>query len=207
MTADPTIELLRKWHHGDREAMVALIERNIDWVRSHVRNRLGPVLRGKAETLDFVQDAIIDFLEYGPRFELTSDEQLRALLARIVENNLRDENKRLRRKRRDVARESGTPTDSVLRLDPPVDQVSTPSRIVDRAERHEWVRLALEFLDPEDRTVLQLREWEERSFPEIAAELGLSENGARMRYKRALPRLANKVGELRKRGLRAILDS
>lgn len=198
MAGEPTIALLQRMHEGDREALVALIERNLDWVREHVHRRLGPVLRGKAETVDFVQDAMIDFLEYGPRFELSSDEQLRALLARIVENNLRDDNRKLRRERRDVGRERGRATDTVLRLDPPRKSIATPSRVAEREERHEWIRLALEFLDPADRQVIWLREWEGKTFDEIAAVMELTESGARMRYNRALPKLAEHVGRLRR---------
>ena len=155
------------------------------------------------ETLDFVQEAVIDFMEYGPRFELANEKQLRALLARIVENNLRDENKRLHRKRRDIAREGKPASDTILKLDPAVASVATPSRIIDREERRAWVRLALELLDDEDRSTLYLREWDGLGFAEIGERLGIGESAARMRYHRALPKLAKKVGELREGGLPA----
>ena len=198
-----SLNLLRRWNAGDREALAGLLDRHLEWVRQHVQKRLGPQLRGKAETLDYVQEAVVDFMEYGPRFELANEKQLRALLARIVENNLRDENKRLHRKRRDIAREGNAASDTILRLDPAVESVATPSRIVDREERRSWIRLALELLEDEDRSTLYLREWEGLGFAEIGERLGIGENGARMRYRRALPKLAKKVGELREGGLRA----
>jgi RNA polymerase sigma factor (sigma-70 family) len=59
------------------------------------------------------------------------------------------------------------------------------------------VRLALELLDPRDRDVVLLRQWKELSFAEIAEELGISESGARMRFQRALPKIAKQVAALR----------
>ncbi len=197
-SSQQTIELLRRVHGGEREALEELLERNLAWVHQHVRRRLGPRLRARAETVDFVQQSILDFLEYGPRFELSSESQLRALLARIVENNLRDQDRHLRRQRRDVDREVARASDTILVLDPPAKAVDTPSRILDREERQAWIRLALEFLDPEDREVLVEHEWEGKTFAEIAKALDLTESAARMRYHRALPKLASKVGQLRK---------
>lgn len=199
MTADPdpTVELLRGWHAGDRDALETLIRRNAPWVSHLVRGRLGPRLRAAAQTEDFVQEAMLDVLEYGPRFELADEDQFRRLLARIVENNLRDRQKWLLRHRRDAAREKGRASDTVLKLDAPVRSVTSPSQHAQRAENEEWVRLALELLQPADRDVLWLREWEGQTFDEIGGRLGIAADAARMRFKRALPRLADKVVQLK----------
>lgn len=204
--SSPSLDLLRRFNAGDEAALGGLLERHRAWLEDYVRRRRGPALRGRVETLDAAQDAVIDFLEYGPRFELADEEQLRALLARIVENNLRDANKHWRRGRRDVAREQRFTTATVLRLDPPAPASESPSAIADRDERRAWIRLALEFLDEDDRRVLLLREWEQRSFPEIASELGMTESGVRMRYQRALPKLADCVGRLRRGGLAELVQ-
>ena len=75
--------------------------------------------------------------------------------------------------------------------------MSRPSENAQKNERDSFVRLALEFLDPEDRKVILLRQWEEKSFPEIGEELGISADSARMRFTRALPRLGSRIVELR----------
>lgn len=192
-----TIRLLREWHEGDGEALAELIRRNLDWVGAFVQRRLGPLVRAKAETQDIVQEAMIDVLTYGPRFEISDEEQFRGLLARIVENNIRDQNKGLRRLRRDAVREKAVTRDSVLCLDPPARSVTRPSQAASRNEETEWVRLALELLDAKDRGVLWLREWEKLPFAEIGERLGIPHNTARMRFQRALPKLAEKVAQLR----------
>jgi len=194
-----TIELLRRWHDGDRAALEDLVHRNLPWLQGHVRARIGDRLRAHEESQDHVQEAVIDVLTYGPRFEVTSNEHFRALLARIVENNLRDRGRWLGRERRDVRRNQPIPSDTVLQLDPPVRCVTRPSEAgtrVEREEQKEWIRLAIDLLDPVDRDVLWLRAFEVLSFEEIGGRLGLSANAARLRHRRALPRLARKISEL-----------
>ncbi|MCC7061180.1 MAG: hypothetical protein IT456_00140, partial [Planctomycetes bacterium] len=47
------------------------------------------------------------------------------------------------------------------------------------------------------REVIQLRDWDGCSFPDCAQRLGTTEEAARKRYLRALPRLADKLELLR----------
>lgn len=205
MTKPGTIDLLRSWHAGSRTALEDLLARHLPWIRDYVRRRLGEKLRARDETLDLVQEAVVDVLEYGPRFEITDEGCFRSLLARIVENNIRDRDKYLNRACRDAGRERSGCTDSVLALDPPVDSVTNPSAKASAAETAEWVRLAIELLEPADREVVLLREWDGLTFTAIGQRLGIPENTARMRYQRALPKLAQKVTGLRSGAVRAVI--
>ena len=54
----------------------------------------------------------------------------------------------------------------------------------------------MEFLDPDDREVIVLRQWDELSFPDIAARLDITADAARMRHNRAVQRLGNKIWAL-----------
>jgi DNA-directed RNA polymerase specialized sigma24 family protein len=65
--------------------------------------------------------------------------------------------------------------------------------------------MAMEFLSPEDREVLVLRMWQDLPFVEIGRRLELESGAARMRYYRALQRLAAKLAELRQQGLSAVV--
>jgi DNA-directed RNA polymerase specialized sigma24 family protein len=67
------------------------------------------------------------------------------------------------------------------------------------------VRLAIEFLAPEDRQILILRLWRELPLAEIGAQLQVSVKAAHMRFVRAMPRLAAKVQALRARQLGDLL--
>ena len=200
-----TLQLLRRWRAGEREALDKLLERDLPWIRERVQLRLGKELRKRDESQDFVQDAVLEVLRYAPRFEMTDRDHFRGLMARIVENVLRCRHHWSQALRRSIDRERPLASDSVLNLDPPVAEVESPSVEVQNAEQESLLRLALELLEPEDRDVLVLREWKSLSFAEIAAELGGSEDAARMRFQRTLPRLAEKMRLLETRQLGPLL--
>ena len=202
-----TLVLLRRFHSGDSDALGELVQRHLEWVRTQVHNRLGKQLRAKFETQDIVQDVMIDVLRDGPRLLIDDDDAFRRLLARIVENTICDRYRYLQRDQRDVGRERGVAPDTILDLDPPVQGVTRPSQHADKHEREGWVRLALEFLDPSDREVIWLREWEGLTFGEIGKRAGISEDGARKRFDRALPVLAQRVAELRDGRVRRLLEA
>lgn len=194
---DDTLDKLRSWHAGDRTALDALVSDNLTWIADHIHRNLRPALRLTGQTEDFVQQAMLAVLEYGPKFEVSDRARFRALVARIVENDLRDQHRFLHRECRDVRRNVGAATDTVLNLDPAARSVTTPSAAAEREERRAWLRLALDLLDPEDREAIRMRDWEELTFREAGERLGIGEDGARKRYDRALPKLAKKVALLR----------
>lgn len=192
-----TLELLRRWHGGDRSALDELIREHLPWIHAYVRKKLDGRLRGKVESVDLVQDAMVQVMELGPRFQISDREHFRALVARIVASDILDGQRWLARQRRDQNLERPIGSDSILYLDPPDRGVTRPSQKLDRQERREWVRLAIELLDEEDQRVIHLRQWEKVSFKQLGDELGISENAARMRHSRALKRLADQVMALR----------
>ena len=179
------------------DALDALVREHLPWIESQVRQRIGNVVREDGETRDIVQESLLEVLVHGPSFATSDRGRFRGLLLRIVENNIRDRYRKLHRHKRDRRRETGRATDSILELDPAVRSVTTPSVHAAEEERREWVMLAVELLQPEDRDVIRLRDWEEMEFAEIGSRLGISGEAARKRYHRALPRLADKVLELR----------
>ncbi len=192
---DQTAMLLRRWHGGDRCALDLLVERDLGWVLGHVRRRIGPALRRKTETVDMVQDAMLEVLRYTPRFALRRRDQFRALVARIVENVLRDRSDFFRAKRRALSSECDSP--GALELDQLGGGAACPSSEASVREEIAWVRRGLELIDEESRQVILLRLWENCSFVDIGQTLGVGENTARMRFRRALPKLARRIAELK----------
>jgi len=193
-----TTRLLNRWHEGDEKALADLIDRHLPWIQDQVRMRMGPRLKSKAETQDFVQDSLIQFLRYGPRFRISNEAHLRALLRRIVENTLRDGHDRFAARRRAVSMERPLPSDTVLELDPPIGPGRNPCESAQRHEEEAWIRLCIELLEPEDRNVIAMRQWDGLSFVEIGEAMGVSSNAAWMRHCRAVDRLGEIVGRMRK---------
>lgn len=195
---DQTPALLQRWHAGDRTALRQLLQRDLPWIRQRVRQRLGDELRRHGDTDDFLQQSILEILEYTPRFTVPDGDTFRRLISQIVENMLRERHAFYGRLRRDRARQEPLPSDSVLCLDPRLRTATTPSQNASRNEEEAWLRLALELLAPEDRDVITLRTWGGLTFAQVGERLGLEDNAARMRFGRALQHLADKVLSLRR---------
>jgi RNA polymerase sigma-70 factor (ECF subfamily) len=207
MSDDNTLYNLKLWNQGDDRGLEALVAQHLPWLHDQVRRRMGPLLSSKAETGDYVHDAVIDFMRYVPRFQVRSGDLFRALLLKVVENTLRHKNEWFRARRRDIARERPLPSDTVLSLDPPgARPTSTPSLSAARHEEEAFVRLALEFLDAEYRHVIVLRQWDRLPFERIGEQLGVSANAARMKHRRALRQLAERIWELRSGRLHRLVN-
>lgn len=189
--------LLSKCHSGDREALNILLAKHLPFVHRQVSLLLGIQLRQKVDTGDIVQEAVIEFLRYAPQVRLSDENHFRALLCRIAENRIRDGNDWFTSKRREIARERPLPTDTSLEFDPPVDPVSTPSVVAQRHENEALLRFGLEILNSEERKVYLHRQWDNQSFPEIGKLLSISEDAARMRFKRTCIKLSKIISELR----------
>jgi len=196
---------LSRFHSGDDKGLDALIKRHLAWIHNHVHRRLGSLLRKKGDTTDYVQDAIVQFLKYGPRFMISKDDDFRGLMVCIVENTLRDKRDWYTARRREIARERPLGSDTVLYLDPPKGSVKTPSKSADAHEREAWIRMGMELMDPKERGLIILRQWDKKSFVEIGKILEIDSDAARMRYNRAVGRLSEKVGYLRRRNLSAAI--
>lgn len=196
-----TRDLLRRWHEGDSNALGELVAQDSQWIAEHVHRRLGPQLRRRQDTGDIVQHTLLEVLKTGPRFVVDDRQHLRALLARMVENVLRYHARHDQQQKRDIRREQpaavvAAASNSVLDLCPAAASGPGPASAAAAAETRDWVRLALELLEPADREVIVGREYEDLPFAEIAARLDIPEAHARVRYQRALPKLAKKLQQL-----------
>lgn len=198
---------LRRVHEGDEAALRAVLTDHLPWIEAQVRKRLTGIARLDGETQDFVQETLLEVLRDGPRFVIESTAGFRALLARIVENNLLDRVRFLQRQQRDRRRQTALPSDSVLVLDGAARCVTDPGDRAIANERQAWIALALELLEPDDREIIRLREWDGLTFVEAGERLGLGEEAARKRYARALPRLAKKLELLRRGDWRQSLEA
>lgn len=179
--------------------MAELVEQEREFVQAQVRSRLGTLLRRSADTQDVVQETMLHALRNAPRFLVSDRSQFRALLLRMVENRLRSLAVRQQRHKRDVRRELTMPSGpelEVLDLDGN-GEVTDPGDAAARDDVRSWVRLALEVLDTDDREVLVLRDYQQLSFEQIAAQTGEATDTVRMRYRRALPKLARALSQLK----------
>ncbi len=193
---EPAVVLLQRARGGDRAAIHALIERNLDWLREQVRRRLRGGLRRELDSADLVQDVVVSLLGAGNEMAVRDEEHFRALLVRVVDADVHDRLRWAGRERRDRRRETPLTVDGTTPGARPLDSITRPSQYADRSERLAWVRVAMLRLPPDDQLLLQRRIWQQQPFTQIAAECAISEDAARMRTNRALARLAQAVAAL-----------
>jgi RNA polymerase sigma-70 factor, ECF subfamily len=155
-------ELMRSCRDGSHEAFGQLFERHRAAIWSFFRRRVGD--RARAE--DLAQDTFVALLKSAPRYE--PRDVFRSYLFGIAYNVLSDE----RRRRPGEARGSD--------VDPAT--VSAPATDLDDVLR---VRRAISELDPIDRDVVMLREFDALSYIEIAGVLAIPVNTVRSRLFRA----------------------
>ena len=161
-----------------------------------IRFRLDPILAGRVDPEDVLQEAWIAASERTQHFLENESLSLFVWLRLIVGQTLTDVQRRhLGAQMRDVYREASlhrnvisrtTSLSLVARL---VGSMTSPSGAAVRNETARQLREALDSMDELDREVLALRHFEELSNSEVAEVLEIQPKAASIRYVRALRRL------------------
>lgn len=197
-TDDDVLALLRRWYEGDPQALGRLVEAIEPWLQQDVRSRLrGSPTTSAIDPADVVQQSIVNFLQWGPRFQPESAAQLRSLLQRIAANHLIDELRRHERR----STNSDSLSDSGRRMAGYASDSGSslrPERRAARNEEREWLRLGMQFLSEDERWLLIASEVDGLPWKDIAALLGMeSPDAARVRGGRLKIRLANILRQLK----------
>lgn len=202
MEAKPTVReslvLLKKAQGGDQAALNDLLTRYFERVLKIVRVRMGHKLRGRNDSMDIAQNAMIRVLQGLEKFEPRSDGALIQWVSKLVENEIRDQvdyhGAQKRRLSKEVpilpSTESRAGMESLLK---DLSQKS-PSQ---QAALHEEILQLEEALDKlgDGKEVILMREYAGLTFKEIGKELHVSEDAARMQYVRAMGRLTDVMAE------------
>ena len=182
---DVTQELLRRAGRGDDTARAAILDRYQSRLLRRIRLMMGDQARRAAESIDFLQDVVLEVLQDADHTKVRDEQHLLRWMTAVARNKVRDSVRR----RRERAFESLS-----------ISAVLGPDRASDspasQAERHECVeRLAdaLEELDRDHRRVIELRDLEGLPFAEIAGAMSRSEDAVQTLHMRAMVRLGRLV--------------
>ena len=185
--ATPLVQI-REFQAGNRQAVSDLLERYMPIVCEIAAVRLGRRLREMLEVKDIVQETLKDAFASLHSFRHESEGSFRNWLARIVENNIKDANKKRGAKKRSARQPIGFvegASSGCGMLDVPASGPS-PSQVAMGAEQGELVERALLGLPERYREVLLLRYKCAMSFEEIAVHFRLTNaNTARQMHDRA----------------------
>ena len=194
--SEETIELLRRARGGERAALDSLFERHRARLLRMVEVRLDPRLRRRIDPDDVLQETLLDATQRLPAYlerpslpffvwlRFLTGQKLLGLHRYHLGAQCHDAD-------RDVELGSaGLPGASNESLADAAleDEDQTPSSAAARVELRARLRAALENLSEADREILVLRQFEQLSNAEAAAELGLKPSAASKRFLRALRR-------------------
>lgn len=193
--------LLQQWNEGDAQAGARLALLDVDWIRGRIRRARGEALLGEAETEDQIQDLLVEMLAYRPRFAVRSRGQFRALVARMLENDLVDRARRSNRRPNRTHKELGE-----TRLDLTGRQITAPGDAAQRSEDIAWLRVGVEFLEDERRQLIIQHVFDGKSFDELALGDEAARNALRMRYNRAMVKLGGIIRQLRTGQIDGLLE-
>jgi RNA polymerase sigma-70 factor (ECF subfamily) len=190
MPAGETSQLFaRARDEGSAGAVNAFYERCARKLLPLIRLRLGRSLRAELESRDILQAVLMK--SFDRLDQVQEPAAVMGWLARIAENEIRDQVDYRQRQRRDANRR--VPIEEAAELPSPVRQALSLAIVTDEMARLERV---LESLPEAQREIIVLRKLEELTFPEIATRLGKREDACRMAFTRAMTALTVKMAEL-----------
>ena len=168
---------------SSRATTEALIEQCLPALSRWAHGRIPAAARGRFETRDLVQEAVLHLIARRHSFEPTTVEATLAYLRKTVLNLVRDEARRLARR----------PVSAELTDDVP-EVVETPLDRLILQQMYDAYRQALATLKPRDRMLIVASIEKDWSVHEIAARLPMKSIAAtRIALSRAVQRLAKRL--------------
>jgi RNA polymerase sigma-70 factor, ECF subfamily len=187
---DPEVALMLEVQRGDPGAFPQLVERYWTRVFGVFFRRLGD----REEAEDLTQDVFLRLYRSRTRYEPRA--KFATWLFHITQNVAR--NALRSRRRRPCIRlgavagdDEGTFLEGLL-----LDRGEAPSRPLERAELAGLVRTAVSGLADRQRTALELHQFENHTYTEVAAEMDMSPKAAKSLLYRARNQLRESLGTL-----------
>jgi RNA polymerase sigma-70 factor (ECF subfamily) len=185
----PFPELMAKLRGGDEEAAREFLKRYEPYVRRFARQKLTNLdLRREFDSIDICQSVLGAFFVRASlgQFELDTPQDLLRLLAVMARNKVREKARRKQTQGRDGRREERVPIEDL----PLAGRDGAPSEIV---SGRDLVQTCRNRLSDEERYLVDQRT-QGLSWKAIAQNIGGQPDALRMKFKRALDRVAHEMG-------------
>src|SRR5262245_37188428 len=151
--------------------------------------QIDPRLRSQFGLSDLIQATLLEAYRELGRIEALPEPDRRRRLRRMLLNNLLDEVRRHRKRRRDVSLEAALEQSSCRLRDWLAADGAPPGQRLEDLERRERLLRAVSGLPEREREALILRRFHGWRLAEIAAHLGCTAGAAAGLHARALARL------------------
>ncbi len=180
--------LLERWQeHGDIEALDELLRLEIAALKQRVKDHGRGILR-TASVSDVVNEAVVRVLNASKRPRFDDTRVFSSYLWRAAERLLLDRLRRRRVRGRDHHLDASRAIEQEL-------GVSGGQSAVERRDQLRQVGVALSLIEPGARRLLEETYYAQRSVTDIADELGISRDAAKMRIVRAKRMLKKKLDQ------------
>jgi len=191
-----TQQLVTMAQDGDDIALDQLCSVYGERVRRIVRFRMGPELRSQLESMDLVQEALIEAIKDLGDFTFSNDGDFLRWLSSIVENTIRDNVDRIHAAKRDVRRQISLDRVAAHTKSSGLDAhlpagTTTPSVVLSLREDLDKLEQAIDRLKPQYREVLVLAKIEGLSCKEIAIRQNKNPSAVAMSLSRAIVAVTN----------------
>ncbi len=176
------------------------LEKYRSFLRLVAEAQLPPLLRGRVEPSDVVQQTLLEAHADREQARGQEDPVRMAWLRRILVNNLANAVRDLQRAKRDVRREKPF-EDLVQRSSANLEgwlaaEQSSPSQAVEKADRVLLLSGAFEALPHDQQRALVLRYWHDWSLADIADDLGRTPSAVAGLLHRGLRKLRSMLRDL-----------
>ena len=189
--------LLPQARAGVASARSELFEQLHSFLAWVARNEVNPQLRQKCGESDFVQMSYVQAVEHFDRFRGDNQNELKAWLREILQNEIRQVERSFRTAKRDYRKERHLDfnlNDQSKEMNfQPQDSLPTPGTAAINQEQTSSVLAAIERLPEDYQTVIKLRNWQKCSFADIGQQMQRSENAVTKLWFRALERLQQEI--------------
>lgn len=194
--SEDTRQLLEQARQGDAAAVERLLDNHREPVRRMIHLRLDAGIARRVDASDVVQEVLLEASRRLKDYLQKPVMPFHLWLRHIARDHVIDAHRRHRlAQKRGVDREqplagADWAQHSSLELAAQfLDPELTPASAAVRQELQRRLHDAIGRLDEDDREVIWMRHFEQLSNQEVAAEHGITEAAASMRYLRALRRL------------------
>ena len=190
-----TQRLLDQAKQGESSAVDQLLDQHRTSLRRMIDLRLDPALGRRVDASDIVQDVLLEASKRLADYVKNPAMPFHLWLRHIAKDHIIDMHRKHRlAQRRSIDKEQSirpaladqSSMDLAAQF---IDQELTPASAAIRQELQRRLEGAVAEMDEDDREMILMRHFEQLSNQEVAAELGLSEAAASMRYLRAIRRL------------------
>ncbi len=184
-------ELIKEFHQGNEEAFTVLIER----YQHKVYNSTFRMLGDHDDALDMAQETFIRVYKSLSNFKGNSS--FSTWLFRITTNICRDE---LRKRQRKLTTYSLSENEDKKKNLKSVEEKNNPERLSMTKELNTEIQKKIDLLNPKQKAVFVLKEFQDLSYQEIADILEISMGTVKSRLSRARRSLRKDLNQIIRNG-------